>query len=129
MTSRESNTLDGAGTGVVTEASFICPFMSTGFTFTPAFCNIVAQGSSVDVTAGSLATRTQERHIMEADGEVDVLVDEPDFTGIWTGRLPGLRPWHRGRLYDHPDRDRRYTGIRIRLGVHQRPHPGGRDNL
>jgi hypothetical protein len=92
MTSDESNTLDGAGTGTLYEGSFTCPFMSSLANFTPPFCNIVQQGSSVDITLGSLSTKVQERHIMNKNGEVIVYVDEAGITGIWEGNLPVSDP-------------------------------------
>ena len=92
MTSVESNTLDGTGTGTLTEDSFICPFLALVDTFTPPFCNIVEQGSDVDVTLGSLATGVQERHIVPEDGEVIVAENEGGITGLWTGQLPVSDP-------------------------------------
>jgi hypothetical protein len=92
MSSEESNTLDGVSTGVDTESGFICPFLSSGFTFTPPFCNIVEQGSAVDLTSGSLATRAQERHIMQANGDVGVGVVDPDLVGSWSGNFPVSDP-------------------------------------
>ncbi len=92
MTSEESNTLDGASTGVEPDFSFICPFISPAFTFTPPSCNIVGQGSSVDLTTGSLATRAQERHIMQANGDVGVGEVGPDLVGFWSGNSPVSDP-------------------------------------
>ena len=91
MTSDESNTLDGASTGVEPDFSFICPFLSSAFTFTPPFCNIVEQGSAVDLTTGSLATRAQERHIMQASGNVGVEIG-PNLVGFWSGNSPVSDP-------------------------------------
>jgi hypothetical protein len=92
MTSEESNTLDGASTGVEPDFSFICPFLSSAFTFTPPFCTIVEQGSAVDLTTGSLATRAQERHIMQASGDVGVGEIGPDLVGVWSGNSPVSDP-------------------------------------
>jgi len=63
MTSSEEQVLDGAGTPFFTEESFICPFASTEATLIPAFCNIVQEGSSVDLTLGSLSTIADTRFV------------------------------------------------------------------
>ncbi len=67
MTSEESLLLDGAATGEETEYSLICPFATqTEDDIIPTFCNIVEEGSSVDLTIGSLSTQSAERFIMLA---------------------------------------------------------------
>ena len=63
MISAEEQTLDGAGTVYFTDEIFICPFADTQSTLLPSFCNIVQEGSSVDLTLGSLATSAGERHV------------------------------------------------------------------
>ena len=63
MVSAEEQVLDGAGTLSSTKATFICPFAQTESTYMPAFCNIVQEGSSVDLTLGSLSTSAQERYV------------------------------------------------------------------
>jgi hypothetical protein len=68
MVSDESSVLDGAGTVFVDSDIFICPFLSTQYNVSPAFCNIVQEGSSVDLTLGSLATDTAQRYIMKSAG-------------------------------------------------------------
>ncbi len=67
MTSQESLLLDGAGTGTLTGSSLLCPFATQGeYDIIPPFCNIVEEGSSVDLTIGSLSTQSSERFIMLA---------------------------------------------------------------
>ena len=67
MTSQESLLLDGAGTGQDTGYSLLCPFATqTDDDIIPTFCNIVEEGSSVDLTIGSLSTQSSERFIMLA---------------------------------------------------------------
>ena len=68
MISEEHSFLDGAATPFVDRDIIICPFVSSGDTISPAFCNIVQEGSSVDLTLGSLATDTEQRYIMESAG-------------------------------------------------------------
>jgi hypothetical protein len=63
MVSSEEQVLDGAGTLSLTRATFICPFARTESPLVPAFCNIVQEGSSVDLTLGSLSTSAQERYV------------------------------------------------------------------
>ncbi len=72
MTSQESLVLDGAGTGQATEYSLLCPFATqTDDDIIPPFCNIVEEGSSVDLTIGSLSTQSSERFIMLAAPDPD----------------------------------------------------------
>jgi hypothetical protein len=68
MISEENSVLDGAATPFVDRDIIICPFVSSGDTISPAFCNIVQEGSSVDLTLGSLATDSDQRYIMESAG-------------------------------------------------------------
>ena len=63
MVSAEEQVLDGAGTPFFSEDIFICPFASTEDTLLPAFCNIVREGSSVDLTLGSLSTLADTRFV------------------------------------------------------------------
>jgi hypothetical protein len=76
MTSDESMVLDGAGSAFTSDYSpgdiRICPFASGINTTNPsAFCNIVEEGSGVDLTLGSLATETAQRYIMKTAGFLD----------------------------------------------------------
>ncbi len=64
MISDESTLLDGVGTIFTTDSIMLCPFALGSKHFNPPFCNIVEEGSSVDLTIGSLSTATEERHIM-----------------------------------------------------------------
>ena len=66
MISGESNLVDGTGTVFGTANIMICPFASGSKNWNPAFCNIVEEGSGVDLTIGSLSTATEERHIMQS---------------------------------------------------------------
>jgi hypothetical protein len=63
MVSAEEQVLDGAGTPFFTEDTFICPFASEQAPLLPAFCNIVQEGSSVDLTLGSLSTTADTRFV------------------------------------------------------------------
>jgi hypothetical protein len=63
MVSAEEQVLDGAGTAIPTEWVFVCPFASGSHSVLPTFCNIVQEGSSVDLTLGSLATRADNRFV------------------------------------------------------------------
>lgn len=66
MISDESNLVDGAGTIFPTRLIMLCPFAGGSEYSNPPFCNIVEEGSSVDLTIGSLSTATEERHIMQS---------------------------------------------------------------
>ena len=66
MISDESNLVDGVGTVFTTEDIMLCPFAAGSIKYNPPFCNIVEEGSSVDLTIGSLSTATEERHIMQS---------------------------------------------------------------
>jgi hypothetical protein len=79
MTSDETTVLDGAGTWFLGEDILICPFASIGISISPAFCNIVQEGSSVDLTRGSLATGTEQRYIMKSAGFYTVKDDIYDY--------------------------------------------------
>lgn len=85
LTSAETLLLDGSGAGTDTRSSLTCPFASTDYTsIIPPFCNIVEQGSEVDLTQGSLATGTEERFIMQ--------VSPDDYYGLswpWPVSDPG----------------------------------------
>jgi hypothetical protein len=63
MVSAEEQTLDGAGTPFFTSDTFICPFAADQAILLPAFCNIVQEGSSVDLTLGSLSTTADTRFV------------------------------------------------------------------
>ena len=65
--SEESLLLDGAGTGTDAIHALLCPFATQGDDDAiPPFCNIVEEGSSVDLTIGSLSSQSSERFIMLA---------------------------------------------------------------
>ncbi len=66
MISAESNLVDGVGTVFSTGNIMLCPFAAGLQHYNPPFCNIVEEGSSVDLTIGSLSTATEERHIMQS---------------------------------------------------------------
>ena len=68
MISDENSVLDGAGSLFIDQDIMICPFASLEYGINPAFCNIVQEGSSVDLTMGSLATTTEQRYIMKSAG-------------------------------------------------------------
>jgi hypothetical protein len=70
MVSDESTLLDGAGTTFYDNEIMLCPFASGVLRFNPPFCNIVEEGSSVDLTIGSLTTGSSERHIMPFGGTI-----------------------------------------------------------
>jgi hypothetical protein len=70
MVSDESTLLDGVGTTYFDDAIMLCPFASGLHTLNPPFCNIVEEGSSVDLTIGSLTTGSSERHIMPFAGSI-----------------------------------------------------------
>ncbi|MBP1929030.1 hypothetical protein J2741_001577 [Methanolinea mesophila] len=68
MTSEEQVTMDGASTGQdAPDLTLTCPFAAGDEGgYNPPFCNIVQEGSVVDITTGSLSTATRERFIMIA---------------------------------------------------------------
>jgi hypothetical protein len=68
MTSEENSVLDGAGSAFLDQDILICPFTGSQLTLHPAFCNIVQEGSSVDLTLGSLSTTAEQRYIMKSAG-------------------------------------------------------------
>ncbi len=72
MISDESNLVDGVGTVFTTEKIMLCPFAGGSIKYNPPFCNIVEEGSSVDLTIGSLLTATEERHIMQSVNFCDI---------------------------------------------------------
>jgi hypothetical protein len=92
MTSQESLLLDGAGTGLDTMYTLLCPFATQADDdIIPPFCNIVEEGSSVDLTIGSLSTQSSERFIMLAAPDPD----EDGYTGFglawpWPVSDPGV---------------------------------------
>ena len=65
MVSDEEQVLDGAGTPFPTYDIFICPFARNESTLLPTFCNIVQEGSAVDLTMGSLVTHADDRFVTE----------------------------------------------------------------
>jgi hypothetical protein len=82
MTSEESTVLDGAGTAIEDQEIMICPFASIDGSLNPPFCNIVEEGSSVDLTLGSLTTATVQRYIM-LKGNTEEYLDSNIDTGGW----------------------------------------------
>ncbi len=78
MISDESTLVDGAGTIFPTFGIMLCPFAGGQYHYNPPFCNIVEEGSSVDLTLGSLSTATEERHIMLAESDSEIIgIDYP----------------------------------------------------
>ena len=59
MVSKENSVMDGAGTIFETEEVMICPFAAEQSLIIPAFCNNVEEGSSLDLTLGSVTTSTR----------------------------------------------------------------------
>jgi hypothetical protein len=94
MVSDENSVLDGAGLGIVDFATMICPFASPDeYNVNPPFCNIVEEGSSVDLTLGSLATTTAQRYIMEIGERADPWdypVSDPGVEANYNMKLTGL---------------------------------------
>jgi hypothetical protein len=75
MITSEDTIVDGAMEILLNaDEHFICPFAAPVGSYVPAFCNIVEMGSSADLTIGSLATATDERHVVES-GDPGVAVD------------------------------------------------------
>jgi hypothetical protein len=76
ITSQESLLLDGTGTGTDASNALLCPFatQSEDDAIAP-LCNIVEEGSSVDLTIGSRSSQSSERFIMLA-------VPEPTYYGM-----------------------------------------------
>ncbi len=75
MITSEDTVVDGAMEILLNaDEHFICPFTAPVGSYVPAFCNIVEMGSSADLTIGSLATATDERHVVES-GDPGVVVD------------------------------------------------------
>ena len=76
-----------------TNLILICPFASGLNTYNPAFCNIVQEGSSVDLTLGSLTTSTAQRYIMikgQSDFDIDYPVSDPGVESDYSIRLTGF---------------------------------------
>ena len=97
MISDEASVLDGAGTAFFDEDILICPFAAPTLvgrvTFNPVFCNIVQEGSALDLTRGSLATDTGQRYIMErrpGEGGLDFPVSDPGVEADYGITLTGL---------------------------------------
>jgi hypothetical protein len=72
MVSDEEQVLDGAGTFYPSELTFICPFASESSAVLPSFCNIVQEGSSVDLTVGSLATTAKDRFVTAISAQDEI---------------------------------------------------------
>jgi hypothetical protein len=98
MLSDESTVLDGAGTALLDETIMICPFASPEENLNPDFCNIVREGSSVDLTLGSLATGSEQRYIMKSAGyptyfyglQSELPVSDPGVESNYNIKLTGL---------------------------------------
>jgi hypothetical protein len=95
MTSDEKTVLDGAGTAFYDETIMICPFASVEESMNPPFCNIVEEGSSVDLTLGSLTTSTAQRYIMKSAGfyqetDLELPVSDPGVESDYTIKLTGF---------------------------------------
>jgi hypothetical protein len=63
MTSSERIVMDVVGASGDSEDSFLCPFAEGKSNSTPAFCNIVQMGSSMDVTYANVVTDASLRDI------------------------------------------------------------------
>jgi hypothetical protein len=97
MVSDESSLIDGVGTVIPTSEVLLCPFTGDLTYYNPPFCNIVQEGSSVDLTLGSLATSTEERHIMLVAGSA--VPDSPDPQGrVYPASGPGVESNYNIRL-------------------------------
>jgi hypothetical protein len=93
MTSDENAVIDGAATWFYDEMILICPFSQGVANINPAFCNIVEEGSSVDLTLGSLTTGTEQRYIMlreELEDGLDLPVSDPGVESNYNIRLTGF---------------------------------------
>ncbi len=94
MVSAEEQVLDGAGTPFPTERVLICPFAPSEATYIPTFCNIVQEGSAVDLTYGSLVTQAEDRFVTELQAYSsgwDNPVSDYGVTSDYQVRLTGLR--------------------------------------
>jgi hypothetical protein len=94
MISGEEQVLDGAGTPFPTYLVLICPFAQDEATVIPTFCNIVQEGSAVDLTYGSLATQAADRFVTEIQASSsgwDNPVSDYGVTSDYQVRLTGLR--------------------------------------
>ncbi|MBP1929012.1 hypothetical protein J2741_001559 [Methanolinea mesophila] len=93
MTSDENSVIDGAATSFLTQSIMICPFAAGQGQFNAGFCNIVQEGSSVDLTLGSLATTSDQRYIMKksaSDTAIDVPVSDPGVESDYSIKLTGF---------------------------------------
>ena len=92
MTSDENTVIEGAGTAFGDSQIMICPFAGGLANYNPGFCNIVQEGSSVDLTLGSLTTITQQRYIMEKGGSVplDMPISDPGVESDYSMKLTGF---------------------------------------
>ncbi|MBP1928380.1 hypothetical protein J2741_000927 [Methanolinea mesophila] len=89
MITSEDEVIDGA-MGYMPNADevFICPFLSLPESYIPTFCNIEQMGSTADLTIGSLATTTDERHVAKS-GDPGVAMDySVKLTGF--GDIPAM---------------------------------------
>ena len=89
MITSEDAVMDGAMEFLLNaDEHFICPFTAPVESYVPAFCNIVEMGSSADLTIGSLATATDERHVVDS-GDFGVAMDySAKLTGF--GDVPAM---------------------------------------
>jgi hypothetical protein len=93
MTSDETTVLDGAGSWLYDQYILTCPFASDRSYINPAFCNIVQEGSSVDLTLGSLSTDTEQRYIMQIAkhyAPYDLPVSDPGVESDYAIKLTGF---------------------------------------
>jgi hypothetical protein len=93
MVSDENTVLDGAGTWFYDQSILICPFASSESNINPAFCNIVQEGSSVDLTLGSLTTDTEQRYIMQISKHYpvyDLPISDPGVESDYAIKLTGF---------------------------------------
>ncbi len=98
MVSDENTVLDGAGTALLQRDIMICPFASPQENVNPDFCNIVQEGSRVDLTLGSLTTGSEQRYIMKSAGFAtyyygllsELPISDPGVESNYNIRLTGL---------------------------------------
>jgi hypothetical protein len=95
MVSDERTVLDGAGSAFYDQSILICPFVGETGRWNPPFCNIVEEGSSVDLTLGSLTTETAQRYIMQSAGffldtPVELPISDPGVESDYSIKLTGF---------------------------------------
>jgi hypothetical protein len=92
MVSDEEQVLDGAGTPFTLSNTFICPFALDTSEYLPAFCNIVQEGSAVDITLGSLATQAEDRFVTPVQSRAgwDLPISDSGVESGYQVRLTGF---------------------------------------